>query len=280
MGWQSVQSRGARAWDLAGRQQDLITRKQLLALGFSARAIDHRVAIRRLHVVHRGVYAVGTGNAELYEIQRRVRGPIEVSVTYHGNPRRKGIRVHRRAVLGGQDVRRHYGIRVTTPILTIIDLAPRLPDDDLEGLVGDADIRGLCTPEALRAALDEGPRRAGVARLRKLLDKQTFRLTRSKLERLFLPLAESAGLPRPLTRQWVNGFEVDFYWPDHRLVVEADSLRYHRTAAQQTEDMVRDQAHAASGLTYLRFSHWQIAHEKPYVRATLAAVVRRLGARA
>ena len=218
--------------------------------------------------------------AELYEIRRRVRAPIEVSVTYHGNPRRKGIRVHRRAVLGGQDVTRHHGIRVTTPILTIIDLAPRLPDDDLEGLVGDADIRGLCTPEALRAALDEGPRRAGVARLRKLLDKQTFRLTRSKLERLFLPLAESAGLLRPLTRQWVNGFEVDFYWPDLRLVVEADSLRYHRTAAQQTEDMVRDQAHAASGLTYLRFSHWQIAHEKPYVRATLAAVVRRLGARA
>src|SRR5205823_14719525 len=92
----------------------------------------------------------------------------------HGNPRRKGIRVHRRAVLGGQDVRRHYGIRVTTPILTIIDLAPRLPDDDLAGLVGDADIRGLCTPEALRAALDEGPRRLGVGRLRKLLDKQTL----------------------------------------------------------------------------------------------------------
>jgi very-short-patch-repair endonuclease len=34
-----------------------------------------------------------------------------------------------------------------------------------------------------------------------------------------------AGLPLPLTKQMVNGFEVDFYWPDLGLVVETDGKR-------------------------------------------------------
>jgi very-short-patch-repair endonuclease len=262
------------------------------------------VGIRRLHIVHRGVYAVGSGNltrrqelmaavlacgdgavlshgsaAELYEIRPRSRGAIEVSAATESNPRREGIQVHRRAVLRRQDVTRHHGIGVTIPIVTIIDLAARLADDDVEAMVSDADILGLCTPVAIRAAVDKSPRRPGLARLRRLLDKRTFRLTRSKLERLFLPLAESAGLPRPLTRQWVNGFEVDFYWPEIGLVVETHGLRYHRTAAQQTMDLIRFQRHAAAGLTPLGFSHWQVGYEKPYVRATLAAVARRLGVR-
>ena len=56
---------------------------------------------------------------------------------------------------------------------------------------------------------------------------------RSELERRFLPLVERVGLPLPLTKQWVNGFEVDFYWPDLGFVVETDGLRYHRTPASR-----------------------------------------------
>jgi very-short-patch-repair endonuclease len=74
----------------------------------------------------------------------------------------------------------------------------------------------------------------------------------------------------------VNGFRVDFYWPELGLVVETDGLRYHRTPAQQTRDRLRDQAHAAAGLTSLRFTHEQVAFERGHVRATLEAVVRRL----
>jgi predicted transcriptional regulator of viral defense system len=44
---------------LAERQRGLITREQLLALGFSDRAIARAVAAGRLHRVHRGVYLVG-----------------------------------------------------------------------------------------------------------------------------------------------------------------------------------------------------------------------------
>jgi very-short-patch-repair endonuclease len=118
----------------------------------------------------------------------------------------------------------------------------------------------------------------GVAILRDTLDRRTFRLTDSELERRFLPLARQAGLPSPLTQQWVNGFRVDFYWPKLRLIVETDGLRYHRTPAQQAEDRLRDQVHAANGFTPLRFTRAQVRYEPGHVRETLAAVVERLRA--
>jgi very-short-patch-repair endonuclease len=111
-----------------------------------------------------------------------------------------------------------------------------------------------------------------------LIDRRTFRLTRSKLERLFIPIAVRAGYPVPLTRQIVNGFEVDFHWPELKIVVETDGLTYHRTAAQQAKDLVRDQAHAAANLLSLRFSHEQIAYEPAYVEAILRRVRGRLPA--
>jgi very-short-patch-repair endonuclease len=62
-----------------------------------------------------------------------------------------------------------------------------------------------------------------------------------------------------MTQAWVSGYRVDFYWPDLGLVVETDGLRYHRTAAQQRRDRLRDQVHAVAGLTTLRFTAAQSA---------------------
>ena len=147
-----------------------------------------------------------------------------------------------------------------------------------EAAVNEADKRDLVDPEALRSALDGTPRRPGVARLRKLLDSRTFRLTDSELERRFLALVRKAGLPPPRTRQWVNGFKVDFYWPELGLVVETDGLRYHRTAGQQTRGLRRDQVHFGNRLTPLRFSHAQVAFEAHHVCSMLGLAARRLRA--
>ena len=120
------------------------------------------------------------------------------------------------------------------------------------------------------------PRRPGIGRLREALDRRTFTLTDSELERRFLPLARQVGLPLPETGSYVNGFKVDFYWPELGLVVETDGLRYHRTPAQQARDHVRDQTHLAAGLTPIRFTHGQVRHTPDHVRMTLEAVARRL----
>jgi hypothetical protein len=177
-------------------------------------------------------------------------------------------------VLLSAELTRHHGIPVTSPICTLIDIAPRLSQAALERAVNEADRLNLASPDELRAALDGMRPRRGVATLRKLLDHHTFALTDSQLECRFLPIAAAAGLPLPLTQQAVNGFRVDFYWPDLGLVVETDGLRYHRTPAQQARDRLRDQAHIAAGLTALRFTHSQVRYESDYVRETLVRTVR------
>lgn len=214
--------------------------------------------------------------AALLGIGAEVPGAIEVSVRGDRGRRRDGIRIHRRPGLRDTDVGFCERIPVTSPAQTILDVAVRLPRIEVERMVDEADRLDLIHPPELRAALEVHPPQPGLARLRTWLDRRTFRLTRSKLERWFMPLAAQAGLPVPETKAWVNGFEVDFHWPELRLVVEADSLRHHRTPAQQSRDHERDQAHAAAGYRSLRFTHEQIRYEPEHVLATLGPVARRL----
>ena len=111
-----------------------------------------------------------------------------------------------------------------------------------------------------------------------ILDRRTFRYTRSELERAFLPLARAAGLPLPRTSVYVNGHEVDFHFPTLDLVVETDGLTYHRTPAQQAKDLERDHDHSAAGTHRLRFSHGQIRYEPDRVVRILRATASRLTA--
>jgi very-short-patch-repair endonuclease len=276
----------------------VVTRAQLRELGLSDDAIEYRVRRGRLYPVHRGVYAVGRPQltrlgalnaavltsgpgaalshesaVELLGIRRRRRGDIEVTVP-NARRARPGISLHRRA-LPEADLTTRHGMPVTGPVRTLLDLAARLLGRELEALVNEADKLDLVDPEELRGALELRAGHRGIASLRRLLQRDTFALTDSELERRFLLVARRAGLPPPLTQQRLNGFRVDFFWPDLGLVVETDGLRYHRTPAQQARDRRRDQAHAAAGLTPLRFTHHQVAHEAQSVETTLRAVVRR-----
>jgi very-short-patch-repair endonuclease len=215
-----------------------------------------------------------TSAGEVWRILPERPGPLTVSVPAVRRPkRRQGIRVHRRSAWGENDVTAHDGIPVTTPTATLIDLAAQLSRRRLEAAVNEADKLDLIDPETLRASLDDAVGRPGTAALRRSLDRDTYTRTDSALERRFLELARDAGLPRPETQQQLNGFRVDFHWPDLKLVVETDGLRYHRTPAQQAEDRRRDQRHTVAGLTVLRFTHAQVTHEPEHVAATLRAVV-------
>ena len=292
---------GGDVWTLVRKQHGVIARCQLIELGFSSKAIEHRMREGRLHPVGRGVYAVGRPEltrygrwmaavlscgpeavlshesaAALWGIRADRGARIEVSVPAHVARRRPALVVHRRAELHAGELTQHKGIPVTSPALTLLDLAGRLERDALEAAINEADKFDLIDPEGLRKVLDGFGRRRGVALLRETLDRRTFTLTRSKLERLFLPIARRAGLSRPETGVEVNGFVVDFYWPELGLVVETDGLRYHRTPAQQARDRLRDQAHLAAGMTPLRFTHAQVAFEPKHVERTLRRVAAAL----
>lgn len=162
----------------------------------------------------------------------------------------------------------------------LVDLATCLEDEGLEEAVNEADRLGLLDPEELYSAIQSIRKRPGVGRLRALLDRQTYRVTHSVLEREFLRLVPPTGLPLPLTQVNLNGYRVDFYWPQLSLVVETDGLRHHHTTSQQTADRRRDQVLSAAGLTTLRFTTAQVRFEPAQVQTTLTTVARRLAAHA
>ena len=184
---------------------------------------------------------------------------------------RRGVRIHRRGERQARQVTHHWGIPITTPLRTIIDLAARADVDEAERLINEADARNLLRADTLREEL-EHESGAGAPPLRGILDRDAFVLTDTELERLFVPLATRAGLPKPRAQAHVNGHRVDFYFEGLDLVVEADSRRYHRTQLQQRNDALRQQAHAAAGAVAIPFLHHQIAYYPDYVVETLRRV--------
>ena len=221
IGSSTVQSSQA-VWALVRKQHGVIAHHQLVAHGFSPRAIRRRIEKGRLHPIWRSVYAVGRPQlteygrwmaavlacgpeaalshataAALWEIGPNSNGPIHISIPAGFRPRHPGIVGHRRASFTDDDVTRHRGIPVTTPVCTLIDLAARGTRHELESAINEADKRDLVDPEALRNALDEVARRPGLGQLRQTLDRRTFTMTDTELERRFLPIAPKTGLDKP-----------------------------------------------------------------------------------
>jgi very-short-patch-repair endonuclease len=174
------------------------------------------------------------------------------------------------------DIVRHDGIPVTSAARTLVDLATELHPLALERAVNNADKRDLIDPEALREDLGRFGGEPGIRPLRHLLDRLFFRLSDSELEIYFRRIIKAAKLPMPLTKQRVNGFEVDFFWPDLRLIVETDGLRYHRTPSAQLRDARRDRAHVIAGMTPLRFTHYEVRYEPRRIRSELAKTIAML----
>ena len=278
----------------------MIARRQLLERGLSPRRIERRIAAGRLHPVWRGVYAVGRpllgrrgrwmaavlaggpdavlshgSAAALWGFGAEQHGAIDISVPARRRSRQPGIRTHRRTDAVLSDFVVHEGIPTTSAVRTLVDQATRLRPMQLERAVNEADKLNRVRADMLHASLECYRGQPGVAPLRQLLDPLTFRLSDSELEQLTRPLARAAGLPEPETKRWVNGYEVDFFWPELGIVLEADGLKYHRTASQQKRGLERDQAHLAAGMWPLRFSHWQIKHDPAHVRKILHRTVAR-----
>jgi very-short-patch-repair endonuclease len=211
--------------------------------------------------------------AALWAIRRGGVTTVDVSVPGHA-ARRGVIRAHRRNPM--PPTARHRNIPATKPLFTLVDLAASLRDDPLEAAINEADKLGLVDAGNLREELEALTPRPGLGRLKAILDVRTFAVTDTVLERRFLAIVRRAGLPKPQTQVRLNGFKVDFYWPQLKLVVETDGLTYHRTPAQQARDRERDQAHLAAGLTPLRFTNQQVRYAPRAAQATLEAVVDRI----
>ena len=266
---------------MAGRQHGRVTSAQLQDVGFSREAIRKRCAAHALHLVTDRVYAVGyprdTPAARLitgtlaYEGAAVARAsaaflhgmlrfePREVHLVDSRRRRsRPGFVVHPVRALADADVYELDGIRVTTPVRTLFDLATSASDRALRRAVAQALIDELVTENQLRIEIDRRRGRRGIKRLRALLDTGTVR-TRSDLEDVAVALVRDHGLPKPQTNAIVFGEEGDLYWPELGLIAEIDGAAYHENIVTRRNDQ-RKQAHwEANKLRVLRLSEDQIA---------------------
>jgi hypothetical protein len=142
----------------------------------------------------------------------------------------------------------HDGIPVTTPGRTLADLALALPRRQLEKAVEAA--------ERLRLHVDVDDDHPGARRLRDVVGSD-IAFTRSELEDAFLELCDRHGIPQPLVNSIQEGIEVDFCWPEARLIVETDG-HHHQTRAAFERDRARDALLTALGWRVMRFTARQV----------------------
>lgn len=286
-----------RIAELAAEQHGVVSRRQLLALGFSRSAIARRVAAGRLHPLHRGVYLVGhevppprahemaavlayAPNAMtshmsamgIWGMAPAGRAWVEITVVRSRVRDRPGIRVHRtRSIDARRDVRWLARLPVTSPARTLLDVAPRVEPSELERFVADGMRRGIVRRSQLLELLERSPGRSGVYALRGALSYERGpAFTRSKAEQRFLDLVRRAGLPEPMANAKVEGIEVDFYWPVSGLVVEIDGYAYHSDRYAFERDRLRDAELQAAGLRVIRITWRQLTAQPDAVVETIA----------
>lgn len=209
-------------------------------------------------------------------------GPAVIDVIAPPSRGRKidGIRFHRVRAPRRDEVGTVDGIPCTSPGRTLVDLAGAVGDWTMRSCFERAAQRRVLDIPAIEASMDPG--RRGNQSLRRLIDDWRKAATvakkgklKSPLEAKVLPLLLRRDLPAPLLNAPVeiaNGrIEVDFLWPDHRFVVEADSRDFHGTDLAFERDRWRDRELFAVGYSTLRITNHQAEHEAAAVAQAIAA---------
>ncbi|MDQ3725659.1 MAG: DUF559 domain-containing protein [Actinomycetota bacterium] len=283
----------------------MVSRPQLRRLGMSNAAIDRAVEAGRLHRIFRGVFAVGrpgigeqgrlraaalacgTGAVVSHRSAAALlglldKGPVIIDVIPPGQRGRKidGIRFHRVRPPRREETGTVDGIPCTSPARTLVDLAGTVGDRTLRSCFERAAQRRHLDIPAIEASVDS--RRRGMKSLQALIDEwrgaapvaKKGRL-KSPLEAKVLPLLLRRDLHPPLLNAPVeipNGrIEVDFLWPQHRFVVEADSRDFHATHVAFERDRWRDRELLRAGYATLRVTHRQAEREPGAVAGAIAS---------
>jgi very-short-patch-repair endonuclease/predicted transcriptional regulator of viral defense system len=272
---------------LAGRQNGVVTHRQLLDLGLSDDGIAHRIATGRLHRLHRGVYLVGHPSppplgletaalfacgpgavlshrsaAQLQELIDLPTNDIHLSVLHRHPRRRDGIRIYRTRSLPRHDIRKHERLPITAPLRTILDLAATESRRDVERALNEAQVQRMVTIDQLERRLDRERGRRGVVLLRTIVQAQRQPgITRNGAEKLFVALVEKAGLPAPRADYPIGPYRVDFAWPEQRLAAELDSIAFHSTQPKFVGDRRRWTEIDARGWRIFRFTWWDVTDE-------------------
>src|SRR4051812_21441306 len=283
--------------ELAAAQHGVVERGQLRALGLTDRQITRSVAAGRLHPLYRGVYAVGhplvsrkgrymaavlaagedavlshRSAADLWGLRPDNRPRTDVASRRRAGDH-PGIKVHHSQFLDPPDVTALHGIPVTSAMRPLVDLPPLLNVPGLARALRRADEDDRLDMTPLDRLLAQRPR--GATTLRALLgDFADGPRQKSELERLLRKICKANKLPLPHCNVLLHGYEIDFLWPDHKLVAEADSWLYHGNRYAFNRDRKRDATLTTLHYRTVRFTDLQLVHEPRWVAQTLAKLLR------
>ena len=187
----------------------------------------------------------------------------------------EGYVLHRPADLGIHAVLRR-GVPTTSPTRTLLDLGGVAPDAVGRAL-DDFLVAGHVTERSLVAALARYRRRGrpGIATLTEAMANLDLSVPRSTLESVMATVFARARLDGWRAHEPVEGYEVDFCFPDQRVIVEVDGWEWHAARRSRWEDdRDRDLVLSALGWLVVRIT-WRMVTRRPgavaaRLRATLA----------
>jgi very-short-patch-repair endonuclease len=288
-----------RLAELAERQHGVVCRRQLSALGFSSQAIKTLVSRKRLHRLHRSVYAVGHTRlkaqgrwmaavlacgpgavlshrdaAALHDL--RPVGSGKIDVTAPSRHRLPGIRAHYFRILHAQDTTTVDGIPVTSLARTYLDLAEIISHARLIDMLEDGERQSKLDVSAIDATIARNPGRHGIEPLQAAMAELTDAppMLQSRLERAFRHIARAHDLPMPQFNGYAEGLLVDMVWREHRLVVEVDGRKWHIGKRAFAEDRRRDRTLVRAGWRVVRFTEDQVEQDPAGVAAELSELLR------
>ena len=271
---------------LANEQHGVVARWQLLALDIPESQIDEWVKHRMLHSWHRGVYAVGhrvlgahgrrraaelAGGeeaalccqtaADFLNVRPNASGIVHLWVPNQRGRKLDGIRPHQFTDMLEEDIIVVEGIRTTSAMRVLVDMAPKWDVDTLEKAFGKTELNRQFDLRSLNAILARRPMRPGIRKLRHVMEVYEGPIPdMTALEERGLWLVRKAGLPMPSPQHHVGPHRVDFYWPGRKLIMEMDSARWHLAKQRWQHDLDRTNEHLETGIATCRFT-WERAKQ-------------------
>jgi very-short-patch-repair endonuclease len=281
----------------------VVSRRQLLDLGFGRRGIQRRIESSRLNPLHPGVYSVGhrlvpkqgwwmaavlasgpdavlshQTAAALWSLRGYSGGAIHVTAP-HKSTSSKRIRRHH-APLPADEITLKDGIPATSVHRTIYDHSATASVDEVIAMIKEAEYLNLWDRLSLWDLLERYPGKRGSRNLRFALERITEEPTgrkRSKLEERFAPFLRRHHLPLPRFNDWIflgaKRYQVDCHWPGTWQVVELDGWEGHSTRSAFQDDRSRDRALHVAGYSVIHLTWAQLDSEPEAIASDLRRVL-------
>lgn len=212
-----------------------------------------------------------------------LRPPFHLVIGRGRNVRRIGHHIHTTTDLPLIDCEELFGLPVLSPARALIDIASTTDTKRLTAAFDGAVRDGLTTEDHLHRRIVDlrTSGRYGIPKLLSVIEGiEITRGGQSWLEREYLRLIGSAGIPKPSTqvilgRRGTTLIRVDFHFPGTPVVVEVLGYRFHSTSHQQSIDMQRINRLTLDGMVVVQFTYEHVTTDPAYViGATVEALSR------